>query len=91
MHLLTSDLGPLTHEDNEIFNQILSVLGQDIHCATTVSPEVKREDSAASADSDEDWYPPTDEKEDQLDNFDILDETDVPLPKKSLPSFKSKV
>ena len=88
MHLLTSDFGPMTHEDNEIFNQILSVLGQDIHCAPAITTEVKNEDSD---DSDEDWLPPADEKEDHLDHLDILDATDVQLSKKSLPSFKSKI
>ena len=89
MHLLTSELGPLTYEDNEIFNQILSVLGQEIKCAAAVTSEVKREDTT---ESDEDWLPPPDEKDDNdLDNFDILDESDLQVPRKSLPSFKSEI
>ena len=87
MNVLTSDFGPISFEDNVMFNQIMGLLGQNIQWSSN------REDF--KAESEDEWIT-FDENKDETssitDNFDLLDDeddADVKLPRKSIPNFKS--
>jgi len=80
MDLLTSDFGPLSYEDNEMFSQVMGLLGQDIQWSSSTEEDFKTE-------SDDEWIAL--EEENKNENLlDDVDDVDIKLPRRSIPNFK---